>query len=114
MTKQDEQTKHLEDDLHMFLPYEIVPDVLSCAFTNNLKWIIWRDFRGKALLYERNLELSSYLSFFAPFFFCEFSSCVLKALTKGDVNTILAKEFSLLKRVMKVIFALVATGPGCV
>lgn len=58
MTKQDEQTKHLKDDLHMFLPYEIVPDVLSCAFTNNLaKWIIWRDFRGKALLYGRNLEL---------------------------------------------------------
>jgi len=39
---------------------------------------------------------------------------VLRALTKGDANTILAKECGLLKRVMKVIFALVATGPGCV
>lgn len=38
---------------------------------------------GKALQYQRILELWSYFSF-TPFFFCEFCSCVLRALSKSE------------------------------
>lgn len=58
MTKQDEQTKHLKDASHILSPYEAVAHALSCAVTNNLvKQIIWKDLRGKILIYKRVLEL---------------------------------------------------------
>lgn len=65
MTKQGERTKHLKDVVHVLSACEIVSDVLSCAFKNNLvKQIVWRGFREKVLLCKRILELWYYLSFF--------------------------------------------------
>lgn len=104
MTKQDEQTKRLKDASHMLSPQESVSNVLTCAVTKHLvEWIIWWDFRGKFYStkgfwnFNSNFLSSVFFSSMCLIFPCHFNSSVLRALTKGDVNVILAKESSLLK-----------------
>lgn len=104
MTKQDEQTKHLKDASHMLSQQESVSNVLACAFTKNLmELIIWWDFRGKFYStkgfwnFSPNSLSSFFFSFMSLIFPCNFNSSVFRALTKGDVNMILAKESTLLK-----------------